>query len=108
NEALLGGAHIPQEHVETGVVELAIYRLQVRVGRDVAGDFAVGNAQSHLARALIESGLADHLAKDRAVEAPGLRLTGGKRVPEFAADLLQLVVIGLTKLIGRNFGRADS
>ena len=107
DETLLGIAHVAQHHCEPRAVELTVGVLQMRIGRDVLGDFGVGNAEPNLVGALIEPGLGDHFAEHLPVEAERARLLRRQRMTEVAADLLQALVVGLPELFDRDFRRAD-
>ncbi len=71
----------------------------------MARDVAIGETETHLARALIESGLRNHFAKYLTVKAKSA--VGRQRPSEFAADLLQAILVILPKLLDRDFGIAD-
>jgi len=73
----------------------------------VARDVAIGQAETHLAYALIESGLRDHLAKNLPIKAERTGAVGRQGPPKLAADLLQAILVILPEAIDRDFGIAD-
>src|SRR5215469_2148329 len=69
DEALLRIADTSKDQIEFGSIKLAIGGLQLRIGRNVTCDVGVCETETHLAHALIKSGLPDHFAKHLAIKA---------------------------------------
>ena len=80
-EALLGEPMFCKSAWKRALSNWPCRRLEVRIGRDVADDFRVGNAEPHLLGALVDAGLGHHLAEHLPVEAERLACSGGSGWP---------------------------
>ena len=98
---------ISQELLEPPAVELPGRAPERRIASDPPHNLGVVKAEAHLPRALVEAGLGDHFAKHLPVETDGFGLFRRERMADLAADPLHALVIGLAKLLDRNFGATN-
>ena len=68
DEALFGIADIAQDQVEFCAIELTGCGPQFRIGLNMVCDIRLGETEAHLACALVESGLGNHLAKHQPIK----------------------------------------
>src|SRR5262249_39043674 len=69
--------------------------------------FRIREAQPHLARLLVDRRLGHELIDDLLLDPELMRLRWRDGMAQFAADLLEAIVVGLTKLLDGNFRAAD-
>src|SRR5262249_14002580 len=111
--ALLGGkaglviAGVANDVFEPLAIELAGWSAKRRIVHDQPGDFRVREAQAHLPRLLVDCRLGDDLVDDLLLDSELLRLRRSDRAAQFAADLLQAIVVGLAELPYADLGVAD-
>ena len=102
DKPLLGHPHIVQDLLELVAVELAVDRLQIGIGRDVARDFRIGDAEPDLAGPLIHCRLRNHFTENLPVEPECRRFLRRNRLAEIVAHLIEPIAIDLLE-----FGDAD-
>ena len=104
---LFAVAELPDRGLETLRIERAGYSLEIGIAEDRAHGLGVGLSKPHPPRFFVEGRLGNGLLQHLPVEAEGAGLIHRQRTAELAADLLQLLGIGLAELLGRNLGPAD-
>ena len=107
DKAGFGIAGLADDLLEKPAVELAVRPAEIRIVGDAADDVGIADAEAQRLGLLVERGFGDQVAERLPVEAERARLVGRDRAAEPAAELAQLVVIKLAKLLDRDFGVAD-
>src|ERR1043165_8535811 len=106
-ETRFGVTGAADDLLEARAVELPVRPLEGRIVGDLARDLGVRDVETQLARLLVERGLRHKLSGELLVELERARLVRRDRAAQFAAQLLQAVVVDLTELVDGDLGRAD-
>src|SRR5262249_2367696 len=105
--ARLGKACGADHLLEAELIELSGRAGEILVRGDLAGDLRVGKIEPELARALVERGFGHELAQQLPLEAERSRLIARDGAAELAAELLQVLAVGVAELLDADLGRAD-